>query len=430
MNNLRKFGDGISFRRLCAYLELQGIARRSLSERSILVVGSNGKGSTSNFIASALSRQFERVGHFTSPHLFKLSERFKISGTPIAENVLQQYYSRVLEFASSLSSDNRLGRFEALFLLACQWFHDQNAECIVWEAGIGGRYDPTRVVGASIGVLTSVELEHVELLGSSRELIAYDKLDGVASGGTVVISESVDRMLDACISTYCSISDRKPLFMADRAPIIRSKHDERGTSFSFRTPDGLERNVGLKMLGDYQAENAVAAFEAAKLFMARRNKSQSDERLIQSMEAAVWPGRLQKISENPSVWIDIGHTPDAIRRTIGTWLSVFSEESTLAVVGVSVDKNVQGIVKAVDESFSKIIVTSAKKNGFPSEDLKQIFAKREILLNRPTIQSAVADSIKIAESSGLQILVIGSLFSAIEFKCVLDGNDPKDLDFF
>ena len=95
----------------------------------------------------------------------------------------ERHAETVLAFNRSLPEGDKIGSFEFLFLLAILWFQQEKPDAIVWEAGIGGRYDPVRSVCASVSVLTSIELEHTELLGATEELIAYDKSDVVAPGG-------------------------------------------------------------------------------------------------------------------------------------------------------------------------------------------------------------------------------------------------------
>ena len=154
MYGLPKFGDGIGFKRLELFYEAQNVDMATLSRRSILVTGSNGKGSTARFIAGALSGAGKRVGCFTSPHLFDVRERFLIGEARIPEATFKAYAETVLAFNASLPDGDRMGGFEFLFLIAILWFEREAPDAIVWEAGIGGRYDPVRTVRANVSIST------------------------------------------------------------------------------------------------------------------------------------------------------------------------------------------------------------------------------------------------------------------------------------
>jgi dihydrofolate synthase/folylpolyglutamate synthase len=193
MFNLPKYGDGLCLARLAMLLDALSIDRVRLRKHSVVVAGSNGKGSTAAFCAS-IGRAFGlRTGLFTSPHLYRFNERFQIDGVPVDDELLEALVLRVATAIADLKQHTlheTFGAFEAQFALACLYFQETECEFAVFEAGIGGRYDPVRLVGADITCVTSVDLEHVNLLGNSLELIACDKSDACISGGTVVYGEN------------------------------------------------------------------------------------------------------------------------------------------------------------------------------------------------------------------------------------------------
>ena len=159
---------------------------------SVVVTGSNGKGSTAAFCAGIGRAYGLRTGLFTSPHLYRFNERFQVDGAPIGDDDLARLASRIEAAIAEISrrSGERFGAFEAMFALACLYFQERHCDFAVFEAGIGGRYDPVRLVGARVTCVTSVDYEHVELLGNTLELIASDKSDACASGGTIVYGEN------------------------------------------------------------------------------------------------------------------------------------------------------------------------------------------------------------------------------------------------
>jgi dihydrofolate synthase / folylpolyglutamate synthase len=190
--DLPKYGDGVCLARLAELLDVLGIDRARLQRNSVVVTGSNGKGSTAAFCAAIGHAYGLRTGLFTSPHLYRFNERFQIDGADIGEDDLARLTSKIADAIAGISRrrGETFGAFEAMFALACLYFQERECAFAVFEAGIGGRYDPVRLVGALVTTVASVDYEHVELLGHSLELIASDKSDACASGGTIVYGEN------------------------------------------------------------------------------------------------------------------------------------------------------------------------------------------------------------------------------------------------
>jgi dihydrofolate synthase/folylpolyglutamate synthase len=184
---LPKYGDGTCLARMAELLEALGIDRARLRRISVVVTGSNGKGSTAAMCASIGRACGLRTGLFTSPHLLRFNERIQIDGIEIGDDAFARLKLRVEAAIATVSKrvGEKFGAFEALFALACLHFQDSECDFAVFEAGIGGRYDVSRLVGARETCVTSVDYEHVELLGNSLELIVSDKSDACAAAATI-----------------------------------------------------------------------------------------------------------------------------------------------------------------------------------------------------------------------------------------------------
>src|SRR6516162_7740752 len=168
MFDLPKYGDGVCLARMAALLDVLAIDRARLARASVVVTGSNGKGSTAAFCANIAQAYGLRTALFTSPHLFRVNERFQLDGAPIGDEDLGKLAGRVEAAITAVSQrlNEKFGAFEAMFALACLYFQEGGCEFAVFEAGIGGRYDPVRLVGSQVACVTSVDYEHVELLGN------------------------------------------------------------------------------------------------------------------------------------------------------------------------------------------------------------------------------------------------------------------------
>src|SRR5580693_2541981 len=215
-------------------LDVLAVDRARLQRASVVVTGSNGKGSTAAFCASIARGGRLRTGLFTSPHLYRFNERFRVDGVAIDDDALARLKLRIEAAVAELSQrgHQKFGAFEAMFALACLYFQESECEFAVFEAGIGGRYDPARLVGALCTCVTSVDYEHVELLGHSLELIVSDKSDACASGGTIVYGENC-RSLRPHILEYNRNRNVESLFVGDDVGIGGETATASGQNFDF-----------------------------------------------------------------------------------------------------------------------------------------------------------------------------------------------------
>lgn len=435
MFGLTKYGNGIGLHRILAFCAYAQIDLDRLSDRSLVVTGSRGKGSTARFVYAGLRAHFAKVGCFTSPHLFDVRERFEVSGEQIPQELFAEYVARVQAFGEELHKrGDALGEFELLFCVALLWFHEQKVDCVVWEAGIGGRYDPVRVLQAPLSVLTFVELEHTELLGGTKELIAYDKLDATRSGGTTIISPAVDQSLRERIQAFGVVSSRNFTFVSDHANVQDVTYTPGG--MTYRSTLSLDdhavtRDITIPLVGMHQVHNSLTALFACSDFVAKRGETFSVDACIQAWRTLTWPGRMEKVASDPDMWIDVGHSPEAVAAVADEFAHLFPPEKTLVVLGVSTNKRIAEIVAAVESRFSHILLTSAYKNGTPAPDVaRYITDPSHICGMAETIEEAVSLARTLAQKHHYTVIVLGGLFLAIEFAHALRGDDPKELIFF
>ena len=436
MFGLPKFGDGIGLHRIERFFQAHRIDRAALARRSIAVTGTNGKGSTARFMTSAIEAAGMRVGCFTSPHLFDVRERFTLGDTPIPQDAFDRHAATVRAFADTLPQGDRMGGFEFLFLLAVLWFQEEKPDAIVWEAGIGGRYDPVRTVRASVSVLTSIELEHTELLGATEELIAYDKVDALAPGGCVVLSPSIPEALALRIAAYANLSGKAtlPALASRRVTGITNTHKGARFSYGFSAvaPEA-DQSVRLKLAGQHQVYNAVTALRAAEVWLGLKPEDNAERHfaMLAGLGLTRWPGRLEKVSTTPDLWIDVGHTPRALDAVTRTFLDFSQRDTTLVVFGVSASKEVQGIAEVVANRFSRFILTRAHKSGADPALFEPIFRKQSAdVVISPDTASAARSARERAARENLTVLALGGLFLAAEIQRAWQGGDPTELEFF
>jgi dihydrofolate synthase/folylpolyglutamate synthase len=437
--NLPKYGDGVCLARLAELLEALSIDRAKLRRRAVVVTGSNGKGSTAAFCAG-IGRAFGlRTGLFTSPHLYRFNERFQIDGVPIDDAALADMVSRIetaITRVSQRRSRGRFGAFEAQFALACLHFAESGCDFMVFEAGIGGRYDPVRLVGAPYSCVTSVDLEHVALLGNSLELIASDKSDACASGGTIVYGENLQE-LRPHLEEYNRNRNVTSLFVRDRIGISNEMVSTAGQRFDFRFGDHEFRSLEPGLPGAFQFNNAAIAATLFLLWLEQVRPGTAPA----AAEAAVrtglrdihWPGRLEIIRWSPLTIVDVGHTPDGIRQSLASLKAIHGADEWILVTGISLDKNAAEIVGALAPSFDTIICTAAHHKGMDAASIAAAVRQANpeaIVQIAATVEDAVELSQSLAVSQGRKIYVAGGLFLGVEYATVANGGRARDLNFF
>jgi dihydrofolate synthase / folylpolyglutamate synthase len=436
--DLPKYGEGIGLARTADLLDAIAVDRARLQRMSVVVTGSNGKGSTAAFCAGIAHACRLRTGLFTSPHLHRFNERFRVDGIPIGDDALARLTSRVEAAISELSRQRheKFGAFEAMFALACLYFQESECDFAVFEAGIGGRYDPVRLIGAFCTCVTSVDYEHVELLGNSLELIVSDKSDACAAGGTIIYGENC-RSLRPHIIEYQRYRDIRTLFVRDNIAINNETVSTTAQHFDLQFEDYEFHHLETNLLGVFQVNNAAIAVTLFLLWL-RRTRPGEPAANIQAavrsgLQEARWPGRLEVIQQEPRTVIDVGHTPDGIRQSLASLKAIHGADGWILVVGISFDKKADEIAALLAPSFGTIICTAAHHKGANAVDIAASIHKANpgaSVQIAATIEDAVGISQRLAAARQQKIYAAGGLFLAIEYATVARGGHAQDLDFF
>ncbi|HVE70618.1 MAG TPA: folylpolyglutamate synthase/dihydrofolate synthase family protein [Thermoanaerobaculia bacterium] len=286
---------------------------------SIIVAGTNGKGSTSAMLASILQAAGRRVGHYTSPHLVDLRERWTIGGAMIDPQLLDECIVD-LQNAPGITPTY----FEALTLIAFLAFAKATCDIAVLEVGMGGRLDATNVVEPIASVITPVGMDHMEYLGNTLRAIAREKA-GVIHRGAVALTSNDD-------------------------PIVLDVLRQRAEKFGNRLIHVTEEHE-TPLAGDFQKRNAALAVRTAR-------ELGIDERAIEEgVRNTKWRGRLERIEHaGKTVWIDGGHNAHAIART-APYFDANVARPRLLVFGIMSDKAVLPVVEKLFPLFDRIIAT-------------------------------------------------------------------------
>ncbi len=441
LNTIPKFGNGIGFQRV------HWLIRNILSSKwgktidAFHVTGSNGKGSTVKFIGSILSELGIKTGIFISPHLFKFNERISIDNKVISNNELEKlikWIKNEIKKYNNIYENDTIGGFEVIFTIAINYFYRKKINALVLEAGIGGRYDTTRIIRGKTNILTSVDLEHTNLLGHTKELIAYDKADICKEKDDLFVG-NIDKDLKKRFDLYCELKNINVKYLNEFSLIkeINYKNDFMFASFNI---DDIEfHNVKYNLIGRFQVENSILAVKAV-MNWCNWNKISIDkknfiEAVHNSFSKINLKGRLEKILNRPPIYVDVGHTPMAIDKMILSIKEIWKKKYIILITGVSIDKEVKQIVDKLGRISDHIICSKANYKGSNPNEIYSYLKKTEPLKSieiRNHLNNALKTAISIAkEKDNSVILVAGGLFLAAEATAYIEHNKKvEELVFF
>jgi dihydrofolate synthase/folylpolyglutamate synthase len=406
----RRFGIRPGTDRVRLLLDRLGNPERSF--RSIHVVGTNGKGSTSAFLSSILTSGGLRTALFTSPHLVRFSERFRIDGCEIAPERLEALLTSVLAAAPEEATF-----FEIVTALAALHFSLEGVGIAVMEAGMGGRSDATAALPGIMTVITPISLDHCDYLGRTLAEIATEKA-GIAEAGTPVIIGRQPLEVRQAINALLPPDQAGPLW-TDTA--VASHWNSDGTLDYRGIRAGLE-GLTPGMYGRYQAENAALALAAAEC-LDRSGIRLPESALRNGISAARWPGRMETVPGNPPLLLDGAHNPAGAAALAGA-LTDYRYGRLLIVVGTMADRNAEEFIYPLAPLATKwYCVTPAIDRARDAASLAAVISG---LGSAAVVCGTVGSGIECAQRDAREgdlILVCGSLFTVGEAKAWLEGEN-------
>jgi dihydrofolate synthase/folylpolyglutamate synthase len=403
----RRFGMRLELDRVIACLERLGHPEREPALR-VQVGGTNGKGSTSTFIESILRSAGVTTGLYTSPHLLRLSERFRVGGDEVSPGELLTADRAVGAAADGLGLD--LTFFERLTLMAAVAFAARRVEVAIYEVGLGGRLDATSALGAEVAAVTGVALDHQEHLGDTLEAIAGEKAGIFRPGQSAVIGVAGE-----------------PEAVPVLARAARARGVESLVVIGSAEVDAVTRELPLGLQGRYQRQNAACALAVIDACAARLGRTIDDTARQVGLAGARLPGRLELLSGDPIVVADGAHNPHAARALAAELDTGELAGGWVAVLGVSRDKDVAGLLAPIAPRVRAIVATaSAHDRALPPGDLA--LAARTLMPAGAVHEAPdLAAALELAESLLAPrgaILVAGSLFLVGEARALLLGDRP------
>lgn len=434
-----KFGNGIGLHRMLAVCNSLPNINWMKGLDAIKVTGSNGKGSVSIMVANVLKELGVSTGLYTSPHLLQFNERMMVDGEPISDSDLaaavEWFYQQRDTYQQRFPNDT-IGAFEAFTAIALHYFSLKQPSALVSEAGIGGRYDSTRIIPGQLVGLTSLDLEHTALLGNTLELIAYDKADLCPEGGLIITGVS-DADILRRLRGYCALRGVMVRSTAEHSAVRRISFGETFMELDLDLDGITLPGLLVALQGIHQVTNVVVALLLLQEWLKKHNPTLSTDQfetaIRQGLKSLNWPGRFERIHQSPDVYIDVGHSPDAIKSLVQTVRTALAGKRILLVTGVSYDKEVESIIEELLPIADAVICTRAYHKGSPTEEVLRIVQNKKPDIPTfvdATIEEAIEHAVEYATHNNLTVLVAGGLFLSMEAAHALRGKNPKDLHFF
>lgn len=403
--------------RMEAILEALGNPERGL--KSIHIAGTNGKGSTAAMVTAFAKAHGLRVGTFTSPHMDSIRERIQLDGVPLGEEPFWQAASVVREVENRLFEEwGAFNYFEILTAMMFVVFQQEGVDLAIIEVGIGGLLDNTNVGHPLVSVITTIGLDHQDLLGSTLEEITAQKAGIIKAGQQVVVGPVTRECMDVIRSTASKQGATVQAFGEDFSLVEDSYQDTELTI-------PLEQ---LSLKGAFQKENATVAIRAFRSWMEATGRSVQPEFIEAALRVVSWPGRMEVLQETPLVIIDGAHNLPAIERLVQNMTARVGKKQTLLFSALT-RKDSQQMLLRLQEAIPdvNIILTSFH----PSRGMSIARSDVEAYLDSPQVSyeesfEDVIDRFASSTDDKSELWVTGSLYFIAEVRHWWKNRKPKE----
>ncbi len=434
--------------RISALMEMLGSPQRTYP--SIHIAGTNGKTSVARMVDALLTAFSRRAGRTTSPHLQSAVERISIDGKPITPAAYVATYLEIEPFVQLVDQQSEavggpaMSKFEVVTGMAFAAFADAPVDVAVVEVGLGGRWDATNVVNAPVAVITPIGVDHADYLGDTIAEIAGEKAgiitkqeDDLVPTDTVAViarqlPEAMEVLLAQAVRADAAVAREDSEFA-----VLGRQIAVGGQLLELQGLGGVYSDVFLPLHGEHQAHNAALALAAVEAFFGAGAQRQLDIDTVRAGFAAVTsPGRLERMRSAPTVFIDAAHNPAGATALAQALQEEFDFRFLVGVVAVMADKDVEGILAALEPALDQVVVTH---NGSPRaldvETLARLAEERfgpDRVLASANLTDAIETATALVEEAGNEgegfggagMVITGSVVTAGAAR-TLFGKDPE-----
>jgi dihydrofolate synthase/folylpolyglutamate synthase len=412
--DLKIYGMSLGLERIEHLLRSLGSPHKDM--KAIHVAGTNGKGSVCAMVSSVLQNAGYKVGLFTSPHLLFFEERICINGNPISKEKLCMLVERIKPIAKSMVEKEGFEHptfFEIACAMAFCHYHDENVDFAVLEVGLGGRLDATNVITPMVSVITSISLDHTHVLGNTLEEVAREKAGIIKMGVPVVIGVTQKEILK--MITDISLEKQSPYYSTQKNgnyTILESS--SRNQRFNMEVNGKVFSDLTIHLIGEHQVENTLIALLTLDI-LRKQGISIPEESIREGIENTKWPGRLEIVSQNPTVILDCAHNPDGMKALNSAMKRFYGDSKKTLVLGIMRDKDIPAIVYEACDFADKVIITKPKfeRAAEPDMILPEVEKYCKNVKVIENVREAVDHAISGSEKDDI-VCIAGSIFNVSE----------------
>ncbi len=406
---LQKYGVKFGLSKTSNIMKKMGNPHKG--QKYIHIAGTNGKGSVSAMIESVLMKSGLKVGFYSSPHLVRFTERFRINRKEISKKKVVELTE---EIKSIINPAEPPTYFEATTAMALAYFARENTDIAIMEVGMGGRLDATNIIRPLVSAITNISMEHQAFLGNTLNEIAGEKA-GIIKKGVNTIASATQPGVSNLFRKVCE--ERKaPFFQVGKD--VRYRNSDNGFNYY-----GLNRkisNINLTLKGEFQHRNTALAIGILEL-LEKKGYKLKDQDIKSGVEETTWTGRIQVLSEKPLIVVDGAHNPGAARVLVDAVKNDFDYKRLILILGVMADKDINSIVKEIAGMADQVICSSPEyfRSATPEELHKIVshYNKKTEMIK--TLPEAIKKAKGIAKPDDM-ILITGSLFTVGEALTAID----------
>ncbi|CAK7083917.1 folylpolyglutamate synthase/dihydrofolate synthase family protein [Tissierella sp.] len=418
INDKNKYGSRLGLDSIGKLLSLLGNPQEGL--KYIHVGGTNGKGSTSSYLAHVLEAGGYKVGLFTSPYIERFNERIQINGQDIPDETLGRITGIIKEKADIMVGEGfeHPTTFEIVTAIGFMYFKEENTDYVVLEVGLGGRYDSTNIISSPlVSVITTIDYDHIDVLGDTLDKIAYQKA-GIIKENSILVSYPQE---EEALKVIKEVSDEMnaEFHLCPMENIKIKEISDAGATFDFHYRETNMKDINISMLGEYQIYNSTLALTTLLILKEKGLVDISEEQIREGLIKTKWPGRLEVMKKDPIFLIDGAHNVQGIAQ-LKKAISLFKYNKLILGVGILKDKDSSHMVELLAPIADKIVVTEVNMpRKLDAEDLAEKIAKyNENVFVEKDIKKAIEKTLELSEKDDM-IVFGGSLYLIGEVRTLI-----------
>ena len=418
-----KFGIRLGLDNMTKLLDLLGNPQDNLN--IIHMSGTNGKGSTCSFITSILKEAGYKVGLYTSPFLETFTERIRINGENIPEEDVARIISLIKEKIEQMVKEGYSypTEFEIVTTMAFYYYYEQNVDYVALEVGLGGRYDATNIIKSSqVSVIGSISLDHTNILGDNISKIAYEKGGIIKENGVAIVYNQSDEVKNV-IKQICY--DKNATYIETNFDDIDiKKSDIYSQVYDVTIFDESYENIEIKLIGEHQINNSILALTVIKYLEGNKGLKIDDKSIRKGLINTKWPGRIEKISENPLFIIDGAHNEDGALSLANAIDKNFKDRNLTLLIGMLEDKDIDSVLDILIPKFNKVITTTPDNpRAIDSSKLKdKILRHTDNVVDKKNIEKALNYTLESSSDNDV-IISAGSLYMIGSIRRLMTNNN-------